>query len=624
MKTICKSIYLSAFESCNIAMAIMDNTSQVYNANDTFFELLHSFRNEQIFLNNFLDKQESRDLIKNVAQLKINDTFTFQLNINTPHYPKFSQLGITRITEEWILVTLEDISNRITELQAHSEAQIAAEQSAQLKNLFFANMSHEIRTPIGGVIGMIEMLSQTRLNQRQRTLLSMADSAAKSLLGIVNDILDFSKIEANKMNLNNNFFNLRDFIEEICSPFAFEATQKGIKLEHIVKPSVPARVCLDSLRVRQILNNLISNSVKFTDEGKVAVVIGTVHDADTCYLSIKVMDSGVGIPEELKPHLFQSYSQLQHTLKQGIKGTGLGLAITKKLVELMEGSIEVTDNFGMGSVFTAKIPLTQMDEPIDINDLSQSVGKFADITVLVAEDNPLNQKFISHQFKKLGVKYRMVGDGKKCLEKLKSHKFDLVFMDVQMPHMNGIEATEIIRSGRMYKIDKNIPIIALTAYSIEGEKDKLKQHGMTDYLAKPANYNELSEMIDKYCKTKVSMTEDEVNLIDSSKLEAIFCDSLEDLYALYDIYHRQANEHCILLEKALEEADAEKLQFVVHSIKGSSTTLNIPSITQLAHEIEKQLYNSANPEEVINQCQELEKLVKKAAHEAGLKMTNGI
>ena len=376
-----------------------------------------------------------------------------------------------------------------------------AQAENKAKSAFLASMSHEIRTPLNGISGMIDLTLLTELTDEQRENLNIAKECSDSLMEVINNVLDFSKIEAEKMEIKKTKFNIKDLIERIVKTNIVHARNKGIDLISDIDPNFIKTYLGDCGKIEQILNNLISNAIKFTSSGNVCLTAKILKEQnDTDLLRFTVADTGIGIAAEDMNKLFKSFSQVDGTYTRQYGGTGLGLIISKKLAELMEGEISVESIKNKGSTFHLTIEIEKLE---DLNEIKDSVkDEYQDNNllkisrkVLIVEDNKANQHVLYRMCTKMNHKVKIADDGRKALDILNEEDFDIILMDIQMPVMNGIDATRVIRESEK-KSGKHIPIIALTAYALKGDREKFLKIGMDDYLSKPVIMDDLYKAIE--------------------------------------------------------------------------------------------------------------------------------
>ena len=414
-----------------------------------------------------------------------------------------------------ILITAHSL-NKIDKIRKRAEkrlikAKIIAESAKKSQEQFLANMSHEIRTPMNGVVGMTSLLNTTKLNEEQRSYIETIRLSSESLLTIVNDILDFSKIESGKLELETLPFSIKETIDETFNLLKLEAIRKNIKLISDVDPQVPEFVVGDVTRFRQILLNLVSNGIKFTEAGSVSVVVGLTSISDnTCEISISVKDTGIGIEKDKLERLFKAFSQADVSTTRRYGGTGLGLAISANLVKLMDGQLGVHSEPGNGSDFYFSIKTPVATESaifenratwVELPETEHLMPKLnPGLNILVAEDNAINMKIINKMLEKLGYRADMATNGREVISAFEHKFYDIVMMDVQMPVMDGVEATGILVEKFRNQSKKPV-IIALTANALKGEKEKCLDAGMDDYLSKPFQLSDIRDLIAKWGKT---------------------------------------------------------------------------------------------------------------------------
>ena len=370
-------------------------------------------------------------------------------------------------------------------------------EASKYKSLFLANMSHEIRTPLNGIIGMAEILKESNLTESQRQHLEIIDISGNSLLSIVNDILDYSKIEANQLELENIPINLYKEIESVEKMLSLKAESKGLELSYNIHPDTPKYIKGDALRIKQILINYCNNALKFTEKGFVNIKIEPLEiNSKDVLLKFSVIDTGIGISPENQKKLFNDFIQVDASTTRKFGGTGLGLSISKKLAEMMGGKVGLDSEDGKGSTFwfTGKY---QIEADIKPKKTTKNTNKHFNKTlkILLAEDNLINQKVAAHTIIKNGHQLQITNDGAEAVEKFQSDDFDLILMDIQMPNMNGYEATQAIREIEKKQNLDAIKIIAMTANALKGEKEKCLQIGMDGYLSKPFKQESLLEIL---------------------------------------------------------------------------------------------------------------------------------
>ncbi len=479
-----------------------------------------------------------------------------------------------------------------------------ANEASRLKSEFLANMSHEIRTPINGIIGMTKLLSETRLADDQIRMLRTVESSSSVLLATINDILDLSKIEAGRLELESVTFHLRDLVTDVIECYDPLIKAKGMDF---LRPDVIPDVWLegDPGRIRQILNNLLSNALKFTGGGYIRLTVETLSEGNETDLKFSVEDTGIGLSADVQSKLFQKFYQGDTSTARKFGGTGLGLAICKRLVEVMNGQIDVTSTPGKGSCFTffvrvQPVQKESLDRILETTPVKES-RSFAPALrktkrVLIAEDNPINQEITLRMLEKAGYQAQAVANGIEVLELMGSTHFDLILMDCQMPEMDGYEATREIR-----KLGMTLPVIALTACAFKYDRDKCLEAGMSDFIAKPVTKEALIRVVDNWMlgadrpTTDAQKDEysgahiDEIDILDVTmigRLEQLDKDGKNGLLRKLIEMYIEMTPKTIADIKTAAVTPGPQLRKLAHTLKSSSANLGARRISSLLQRIE--------------------------------------
>jgi PAS domain S-box-containing protein len=514
-------------------------------------------------------------------------------------------VGITRnITEiKQAEESLRETNSLLADaLDKAAELALRANAASRAKSDFLANMSHEIRTPMNGVIGMTELLKTTSLTPEQAEYTDAIRSSGEILLTLINDILDFSKIEAGQLVLEVLDFNLATTLEETEEVMSYGARAKGLDLSCTVEPGIPNLLRGDPGRLRQILFNLIGNAIKFTRSGSVKVGVRRVfEDSTSVTLRFDIADTGIGIPQDKLGHIFSKFSQADASTTRQYGGTGLGLAICQQLVGMLKGEIGVESELGKGSVFHFTAVFEKQPESAEVRSVPVPEGirpPRRHLRVLVAEDNTTNRVIAVKILEKLGHVAVAVVDGQEAVEALRRMPYDAVLMDCQMPVMDGFEATRVIRDPASSVIDRAVPIIALTAHAMKGDRERCLEAGMNDYLAKPFLPGDLSAKLEQWTSHRKqavpSAGEEPVREHREPELrdfdrEEFFELTMGDVSLAVDIakaFLADAPQTLSRLADAAAEGDAHAASRFAHTLKGSGANMGGKKFVSIAKRIE--------------------------------------
>jgi len=497
------------------------------------------------------------------------------------------------ITDIFLIEKQLESANRISELNINrlhktllelDKAKKIAEESVRIKQEFLANMSHEIRTPMNAIIGFASLLEKTSLNNEQDDYLAAIKTSGENLLVIINDILDFSKIDAGMMSIENTQFDIDLAINNIINQFLPKIREKNLLLKTSLNFKRNLNLIGDQVRLHQVLSNLISNAIKFTDKGGITISVNQKKETSKyLVLDFIVADTGIGIPQDKTETIFESFTQASPETTRKYGGTGLGLAIVKKLLELQNGSISLKSHLNIGTTFSFSIPY-QKTQSIDISNKKEKQNTFQSLKglhVLVAEDNLLNQKLVVKLLEDLGCKVDVAYNGLEAIDKIQLHNYQLIFMDIQMPEMDGLQATKIIRN----QLQNKVPIIALTAHTFKDEEDKCRESGMSDFLSKPFTLDDLHKIIIANVD-KQFLINDNPNLIDLKLLIQLADGNQEFIVKMLEIYYKQTPENLDALDQHLKDKNYKELAAIAHKMRSSVPYVGLHIAENLLEKLE--------------------------------------
>ncbi|MBM6551736.1 response regulator [Marinomonas ostreistagni] len=518
-------------------------------------------------------------------EIREREQLQAQLEAQTAQLDETSQRLETLLQrqEEWLHLRTEELSSALE----------LAQSASQHKSYFLANMSHEIRTPMNAILGLTYLLQDTSLSPKQQDYLSKIQAAADNLLVIINDILDFSKIESGRLKLEQQSFSLREVLQRVHDVNYLAAEHKGIQLSVASDPDIPEHLLGDATRLGQILTNLVNNSVKFTHAGFVKLEARLIQVwRQKVHFELVVEDSGIGISVHQQHTLFDAFTQADDSTSRRYGGTGLGLSITRQLVDLMGGELELTSVLGEGSVFRLQLvlPTAQAREDYSVSKRFVEQTEGLDRTrVLVVEDNDVNRLIVKSLLEKLGVLVDTADNGQEALTAIANQSYQLVFMDLQMPVMDGFAATQAIRS----RFGDDLPIVALTAHAMSGDYERSITAGMNDHITKPINPLELKEVLLRWCGHQGTLADAEQTLsiqvgqqvLPGLELEAALTrvgGDLEKYLALW----RQHQRHYPSVEHTIHELcvgqDLDGLVAFGHTMKGVYSQLGASKLALTA------------------------------------------
>ena len=522
----------------------------------------------------------------------------------TPFWAKFkSKSVVDKSTDQsYQILILRDVTQRRRKESDLEKALENAESSRDVKNRFLANMSHEMRTPINGIMGMAQLLEATDLNDQQKEYLEELKISSENLLAIVNDILEFNFIESGGLNLEKREFSIRKQLEQIVKTKSESAKEKDVDLNLVISEKVPNLLIGDVVRFGQILMNLINNGIKFTQAGSVKIFVRSLDEtSEKVTIEVKIIDTGIGIPDSLLGQIFDSFNQASKSTTYKFGGTGLGLSIVDQLVKKMEGSIHVNSKEGEGTEFTVLIPFEigkkDDDRQSKVNQGKGNEDSAADMPagtkVLVVDDYLINRKIVKGLLEKIGVQVDQAVTGEEALEKIESEDYSLIFMDVHMPGMGGLETTREIRKLSDPK-KSSLPVVAITASVLQGDIEECKKAGMDDFIAKPFTKKELINTLTSVLSTgskKLSMFDsieevEEENGIQLESLMEMTGGDQEMVKEMIELFIDQTPDMISKLNQSLSDKDIKQLSVVAHTLKPTFNYMDMSVAFTLSEEIE--------------------------------------
>lgn len=577
----------------------IDEEARIIAINDTELKWLGYTREEvvgKLYVYDILDEETAKSVRENFSTFKKNGSvrerrLTMRTKTGETFPVVLNSIAVYDANGNYVSSrsTIFDITQQQKTETALKEARQQAIESANVKEQFLANMSHEIRTPINSVIGFTNLLQKTAMTEEQQQFVNLIQSASENLLTIINDILDISKIEAGMLRIEKNPFSLRGLCNSIETMFYHRAREKNLSFSLYIQDTIPDTLNGDAVRLTQIMVNLISNAIKFTQKGGISISITTLsQNNDQVRLRFSVKDSGIGISADKVETIFERFQQGETDTTRKYGGTGLGLSIVKNLVQLQGGDITVESEPGKGTEFIFEIgySLVTLGEtlPTSLADKTAiTAGAFPDARILVAEDNSMNQLLIKFTFQSWKMNYELADNGAKAIEWLQRSSFDLVLLDIQMPLMDGYATAQAIRK----ELKSDIPIIAMTAHALAGEREKCISYGMNDYISKPIHEKELFSLLKKYLsddrESNIESLKNELHYIDLNFLEDMVMGNGDFLKTIIKQFLKQFPGEMEALKLAVDQKNTRQVATLAHHIQSTVSILgkNTPFFQQL-------------------------------------------
>lgn len=491
---------------------------------------------------------------------------------------------------EYAIAVFEDITEAKEAENRLIEARKMAEESAVLKEAFLANMSHEIRTPMNAILGFTDLLLKKKLGEQELDFVRTIKTSGENLLRIINDVLDVSKMESGMMTFENQAISIKEIFSSLHAMLANKANDKNLLLSFDHSTDLPDTVTGDPTRLTQILINLIGNAIKFTNKGRVNIFAKTVREEkDKVFIEFSVADTGIGIPDDKIQQIFERFRQAESHTARHYGGTGLGLSIAKELVEMQGGEMHVKSKTGLGSVFTFVLPFSTINTNTNKKENRRSeydIHLLSKKNILLVEDNPINTKFVFSLFAEHAIIADHAADGSEAIEKVKNKSYDVVLMDIDMPNVNGYEATLTIRN----ELKNNVPIIAMTAHAIAGEREKCLELGMNDYISKPVREDVLFDKLYQHAilnKADKDKDKETAQLHNLDFLIKSMRGKKDVIRETIDLIVREMPADLKLLNEAVSKSDFAAIKHYAHKLKSTVSIAGIADMLAILAQMER-------------------------------------
>ncbi len=579
------------------------------NSLELFATVSKEFLEPESIFNNVQQAIEKKELIKNIPIPMADERF-----LELDYIPiKKSNENICHL---WFYKDVTERNNTIQELII---AKKEAEASTEAKDLFLANMSHEIRTPMNAVLGFTNILLRKNPSEEQEKLLKVLKTSSENLLVIINDILDYAKLSKGRINFNNEDFSIREIIHQVINTLKYFSDEKNIRIISKIENDVPELIIGDPVRTTQILLNIVSNAIKYTEKGFVEIRCQNIKFKNSIVtLKFEVEDSGIGISEENISRIFESFEQVSKNARFSKGGTGLGLAIVKKLIDSLNGKISVTSKLDYGSTFILELPFKISDKEISKIEKKSAITpelekELSNLNILVVEDNTINQLVIENILNLWKINFKIANHGKEAIKLLEDENFDLIFMDISMPIMNGFETTQYIRNY-FEPPKKDIPICAFTASASPEFKYKVIDEGMNDYLAKPVTpekmYRKIVEMLGITLDSSSNVNQNNPNNIETNKLNLNFLISntrgdKELMRRMISLFNSQIPQYFEEIQHAIDNKDYVLIKDLAHKTKPTFTYVGFDELRLKIEQIEEMSITKADFMEIEKLFQEI-------------------
>ncbi len=591
--------YQNVLSNLNLGLLEQDQEGYITKVNKVFCEMVDYTSEElvgnissNILLPDDLTASDNKKLIdRNLEESKIYDikvmrkdgTLIDLIVCGAPFYDDYGNMVGT-------LDVHYDVTKEKKLQQELKEAKEIAERAQQAEKQFLTNMSHEIKTPLNVIVGMSHLLNDTKLDAQQHEYLDILKSSADILFNLISEVLDFAKIDAGKISVVNEEFDIVQELNNIHKIFKIKLENKPVSLQTKIDEKIQHCVVGDKKLFNQVIVNLLGNASKFTEEGSIICTATIVHESEThIEINFKVKDSGIGIAEDKLETIFQNFEQANESISKNYGGTGLGLAICQSIVEAQNSTIKVQSAEGLGSTFQFNLVFEKSERKITEQDVfveDSSVNLVAGSTILYVEDNPLNSLYLSRLLDKWNLRYEHAENGLIATEKIAHTKYDLILMDIQMPVMNGYQATKVIRTTE--NPNQKTPIAALTASTLGNNLDKAKDFGFSDFLAKPFQPPELKKLLLKYLKHDIADDSPETATVqnpkvkiqlDENQLKQVFGDDEEYKKEIITMFLETIDEQMSVLDNLIKTGIHDDIRKQAHKLKPNFSMVGFPELT---------------------------------------------